>query len=554
MTKLPFRSAFFLFAVVCFSSPLWIMHFQVMGDQSLLLKTDSLIWTGIIITAGFLNVIFFPTRWLGFVDGASLFIKQYFKFIAFIFLLLVLAVLMFVNKKILHSFMNSADEHSCYFLAECVRLGKFWAAPHPLSEFFEAVHIGNKNGKWFSVYPPGWPILMAGALQFRVLDWLNPILTIFSLFLFYRTGKKIFNESAAILGIALMSFTPFFLFTSASYFSHASCLLFIAIFLYSFLKWEETKSNLWAALTAFSAGYGLGTRYLTMASIIAPFLGFLLLRLVLRKVRWHKSHTVFTIIFLVMWLANLYYNFSITGNLFDAPNHFYHSWERLGFRKDYTPLTALIFVLNRFFYLIDWMPPFFLPLYLVSLFTDKQRTAEQKLLSYGFFYLVIGYLFYYSWGGNQFGPRYYFEGIPFLFITVSARMVKWWNTELHGLKKFILGTMVVSIVSNIYLFQKQAVLFERVSNQRKALYDLAEKTIQKPSVIFVRGFLGDALVMSQEDAIRNRPELNDKILYALDLGPKNNRLIQYYPDRDFYLGSYDRQQKIPRLVFYGNPK
>ncbi len=552
MTPLPFRKSLGFIALFCFSSPLWIQYTQVIGDQSLFLKADSLVWLGTTIAAGFLFARFFPSSWINFIDAISSFIKRNFKPIALIFLALLFISLMWVNKKILHSFMNSADEHSCYFLAECIRNGKFWAKPHSFPEFFEAVHIGNKNGKWFSVYPPGWPLLMAAALQLNILDWLNPILMIFSLILFYKIGEKIFSASSATLGLAIMSFTPFFLFNSASYFSHASCLLFIAIFLYSFLKWEETGNSAWAAVTAFSSGYGLGTRYLTMAAILAPFLGFVLLKLVRRQIKWNKSHTVFTVIFLAMWLVNFYYNFLITGNPFDAPNHFYHNWERLGFRKDYTPLTALIFVVNRFFYLMDWMPPAFLVIYLTSAFKKIQETIEQKLFRFGFFYVVIGYVFYYSWGGNQYGPRYYFEGIPFLFLILGDRIIAWWNHSSVVVRKFILGVIIASITGNFYLLQKQTVYFERVSRERKSLYDLAETTIQKPSVVFVKGFLGDALVMGEEDAIRNRPKLNDKILYARDLGQKNVGLKQYYPDRDFYFGSYDRQHKLPKLESYRN--
>ena len=57
-------------------------------------------------------------------------------------------------------------------------------------------------------------------------------------------------------------------------------------------------------------------------------------------------------------------------------------------------------------------------------------------------------------------------------------------------------------------------------------------------------------MMSREDAIRNSPWLNGKILYAHDLEQKNALLKSYFPDREFYLGYYDRTHKLPKLEPY----
>lgn len=546
------RRLLILPALILILAPFWAHHFQTLADQNLFMTPDSLVILGAALLTGALLELFLPDHSCPSFQPTVAWIRNNFLWISVCFLSILFIGLVITNKYILKSFMNSADEHSCYFLAECIRHGKFWATPHPLSDFFEMVHVGNKNGKWFSVYPPGWPALMALGLKLHVLNYLNPVLATISLVLFHHVGKKLFGSLTSALGILFMSITPFFIFNSASYFSHTACLFMVAIFLFSYFKWNESQNKAWAALTALAVGYGLGTRYLTMASIAAPFLFYRLFRLVTRKQKWQGSDTVFIVIFLVMWFLNFYYNLTITGNPFDAPNHYHHSWERLGFKKDYTILTAVIFIVARFFYLIDWVPATFVVFYLIWLFQKSGAKIEQKLFSYGFFYSIIGYLFYYSWGGNQYGPRYYFEGIPFLFLAFSDELVRRWKAGSAGLRKFMLGTILVSLVGNAYLFQKQARLFERVSSQRKALYDLAERSIHKPSVVFVRGFLGDALVMSEEDAIRNPPQLQGKILYARDLKGRNKKLKQYYPDREFYLGSYDRGRKLPKLEPYEN--
>ena len=49
--------------------------------------------------------------------------------------------------------------------------------------------------------------------------------------------------------------------------------------------------------------------------------------------------------------------------------------------------------------------------------------------------------------------------------------------------------------------------------------------------------------LGEDDAVRNDPELNARILYAHDLGDKNPILMAAYPDRQYYHGSYDRVLK-----------
>jgi hypothetical protein len=245
-------------------------------------------------------------------------------------------------------------------------------------------------------------------------------------------------------------------------------------------------------------------------------------------------------IFLVLVFSH---NYLITGKPFNAPNHFDKRWERLGFRSDYTILDGLVYILARFFYLADWFPPVLIGVFLILIFQNKKFTAYQNLFRFAFFYPVIAYFFYYSWGGNQFGPRYYYEGLPFLVLTVGYGLKRWWQEGSIEFKKFLFVLVAMSLVSGGYLFYKHAEFYQEANAQRKALYVLAEQTIQKPAIVFIRGFLGGRLVMGEEDAVRNHPALNTRILYAHDLGDKNQLLKNYYPDREYYRGTYSRELK-----------
>ena len=123
----------------------------------------------------------------------------------------------------------------------------------------------------------------------------------------------------------------------------------------------------------------------------------------------------------------------------------------------------------------------------------------------------------------------------------------WWKTGNAGIKKFIAGAIIASFFANGYLFYKQSEYFQEVSSQRKSLYQLAERTIEHRAIVFIHGHLGKRLILTEEDAVRNHPLLNTKILYAHDLGDKNKELMRLYPDREYYRGSYDSDVRHPIL-------
>lgn len=541
-----FRTVVFSLVTVCLLFSLyWAPHFHQFLGFNTFITGDAQFALGLALLAGGLFCLVplphFSIQLSGRTIGVLLFVT----------VLCFLGFAVYINRNVLHSFMNSADEHSCYFFAECLRMGRLWVEPHPLSEFFNVVHVGNKGGKWFSVYPPGWPLIFAFGLGWGIQDYLNPLMSALALIFFFLAGKKIFGASAALTGLGLAAFTPFFAFTSASYFSHSTSLLMISIFLYGNLKWHEAQNPksqiLWAGIAALASGYGLMTRYLSMAAVMAPFIIYRLLRLVQKRDRWTKAETIFTAVLGLMMALIFLHNFSVSGNPLKAPNKYDKSWERLGFKGEYSVKEGLIHIMARFFYLMDWTPPFYIAFFVYSLFQKRPANPLRQIFRYSFFTLVFVYFLYFSWGGNQYGPRYYYEGFALLMLAWGDAFVHAWNSEGHT-RKFLTGALVVSLATNFYQLDKHARFFEAASRHRKALYDFAEQTLKKPSVVLIQGFLGKELVFAPEDTVRNHPALNARILYAHDRGDENIKLKDFYPDREFYQGSYDRPNEKAVLV------
>lgn len=528
------------------SAPLWKAEQLTLFGRGLFIRTDAFVSFGLSLLAALVFQDRLPTKMLFNIEKSFKRLRPEGWFVSLLFLTAIFTGALAINKGVLHSFLSSADEHSCYFLAECLRIKKLWVPSPPLSEFFNVVHVGNRDGKWFSVYPPGWPLLWAAGLSLKAVDYLNPLMATLALVFFFLAAKKVFTEEAARIGIALVSLTPFFIFNSASYFSHPTSLLMVSIFLFAYVKYgqaaSEKERSLWAVLAAAAVGYGLMTRYLTLTAVSAPFL-FYEARRRFKAKAWRKSDTLFLAVLGLFIALILYQNWAVTGKPFKAPNKYDKSWERLGFRGDYTPLDGFLFILSRFFYLMDWFPPILLFLFFRAFFLKRGPNPLEQLFRWGFFYPVIAYFFYYSWGGGQYGPRYYYEGFPFFGLVLGQGIVTGWKGGNVALKKFILGALLASFVSNGYLFYKQAEYFGEVSSERKSLYELAEKTIKNKAIVFIHGYLGKRLILTEEDAVRNPPLLNTKILYAHDLGDRNKELMALYPGRDYYQGSYDGEAR-----------
>lgn len=560
----------------------WVPHIAQVGERNLFATPESMTLLGVTVLVSLLSAYLLPDFIL---KGLSLLWTRFSgilpRSVALVLGLAALGALIFVlygiNQLILHAFLNSADEHSCYFLAECLRKGKLYVEIPPFADFFKVVHVGMKGGKWFSVYPPGWPLVWAAGLQFHVVDWLNPVQSAIAVFFLYLSSEKLFGRRTAVLGILLMCLSPFFMFTAASYFSHATCLLCIAIFLYAFLRWREDyvagKDPVgWALVCAFAVGYGLMTRYLTMAAVAAPFLlshyfsiffewrgwghgvPFALKRPRLRKSDWIAALVIGLFTALILWQ-----NYLVTGKAFKAPNKYDKSWERLGFRKNYTLVDAFFYLVARVFFLMDWFAPAAVGTYLFLLFDrrglkssstpefDSGSASLKTLFRFSMVFIAGAYFFYYSWGGNQWGPRYLWEGMPFLCVTVAGWVVARWKSGGRRTRKFLLAFLTMFFVTSGILFVKQAEFTEEASFERRSLYDLAEQTIPGPGIVFIRGFLGDRLVLSEDDATRNSPFLDGRILYVHDLGERNRELVAAYPGRSYYRGSYDRKAKKPLL-------
>lgn len=120
------------------------------------------------------------------------------------------------------------DEIAYLFQARLFGGGKLWMAAPPDGEFF-TVRLVTRGKQWFSQYPPGHSLLLAPLLMAGVPWLLGPLAGAAGAHATWRLGTRLYGSRTGRFAGCLALLSPFFLFQSASYFSHSTCLAACAL-------------------------------------------------------------------------------------------------------------------------------------------------------------------------------------------------------------------------------------------------------------------------------------------------------------------------------------
>jgi hypothetical protein len=443
---------------------------------------------------------------------------------------------------ILQNFPNSADEYSYVFQAETFSEGRLWNTVHPEQEFFDFIHIASKEGKWVGRFPPGWPILLTTGFLLNIPLWLiNPMLGVLSIWVLFMIVSHLHGRKAAVMSILLYASSSFFILNSASYFSHTSCCLFILLFVLFELKYLKSNMPLLALLAGAAIGYAFIIRYYTAFLCGLPFGLYLLMykrERIIPALAWTLVGA------LPFFLFILYYNYQITGD----PLLFVTQWmdpdEKLGFVKKYNLHKLIRYTRKHFLSFIIWTAPPLIALYAVGLWKSAKRGCLHFTDTI-FIFLVLGYMLWYSYGGNQYGPRFYYEAYPFVILAVSGwvfndRSMLFTSTIKGMMRVFVYGGLVASLlilpVISVYEYIK---IYER-----RDLYRQVEEQNITSAIIFIRDATGVLDRMKPFDLTRNGITLDGDVLYALYREKGVERLTRYFPEKTFYL--YEKEKRIAR--------
>jgi hypothetical protein len=442
---------------------------------------------------------------------------------------LVLFIIAFV---VLQQFPNSSDEYVYLYQAKLLSKGKLWEQAHPIKESFAFNHIAVKNGISVGRFPVGWPLIISFFLALGLpAIVVNPVLALVTLFIFFKLAKKLYGAQVALWSLLIFSCSGFFLFNSASFFSHTACLLGTLIFVYCIHLYFDRDKIKYALLAGLALGFIMLIRNYTAVLLFIPFFILLL---------YNYGFRIFRLFIMIglgalpCLLGFLWYNYAITGNPLLPVTVWGFQNEGLGFTNGHTALKGIEHILRRFLMFIYWCSPVFLVLYFIFLWEKIRNRKERMKVPEDYFFIcfIIGYFFYYEIGGNQYGPRFYYEAFPFLILFILNGI---FTKQKYFAKLFLYAAFIVMVIKLPFISYREHTIID----QHRDIYNLVKEKKISNAVVLIASGTSDIRPMPVGDLTRNDPSFTNKVLYAIYDEKHNASLMNYYPDRSFYI--YMRQ-------------
>jgi hypothetical protein len=458
------------------------------------------------------------------------------------------------------------DEHANLFQAKVFAGGRVTADEPPVRpNAFFVPFIIHANGRVFGKYPPGYPLLLAlGALIDQ--PWIiNALAAALSVWGVYLLGRDLFDHYVGLLAAALGAVSPLALMLSGTLLAHTTTLTALVFFAWAFVRArraDERRRSRFAVWAGLTIGWAVITRPWTAAAIGAGFVLIALTDLFTqprRVVRVYALMAGAALIIISIWPL---YNWLATGSPLTNTYTLWWPYDRVGFGPGYGRLddghTWDWAVLN-FKYdfsdlgvmLLGWpvvlgVPLVWLAVALGLLWPDRTRRDWALLVPPAL--LIIAQLAYWARGGSLYGPRYYAEGLPFLWIIVARGLIKVSATPRHAvqLRRVVQAALPLLLAYNI-VFTIEPRLLEGIaqySGARRRLDQVAAARLDH-ALVFVRATIWSDYA---DLAWQNAPNVADsRVLFALDYGPAGNQaLVQAFPQRQVYY--YDRSQRLPLVA------
>jgi tetratricopeptide (TPR) repeat protein len=448
----------------------------------------------------------------------------------------------------------TSDEFSYLFQARIVQEGKLYEISPPLRDSFSAMFLRN-NGKWFSRYPVGWPILMAlggFAGNFHLLADLAAGLFLVVLF---KIGHELHNRSIGLLGAFSALFSPFFLLTSATFQPHVVDLFFISCMILYFIKFLKNYRGIDALLLSLFFGCALHIR-LDSAVLIIPSFVLVYLFNPFRKGAFYKSLITYLIHGLPVLLIFLGLLLAATSIQYGNPFMTGYGKEITHLSKRMTFVPALWTALLSGFRLFMWSPCGVLEMVILACWgaTRHKYFLLSLILPYYAFYSMV------SLGQIEFGSRYLFPCLAGLCILTGEGLYSlrtfFENRSWENARLFTAALLLCWLIMTLFaLFPLWPSKVRHEMLARKAFDEGLERYVLRYSpkaLVFVRNLPDDAPVIV---AMKNHASLSGPIIYANFFDTDDNRaLIERFNDATPFVLRYDPQKGEMMIDHYSRER
>jgi len=440
------------------------------------------------------------------------------------------------------------DEFSYVLQSKLMLSGKLYAKSPPMREFYQTAHVIN-NGKWYSKYTLGWPLLLSPGMLMKIPLVVNPIIAVATLIIIFLLARFLYDDKTAFISVIALLLMPALILYGATMMNHTSTGVFAVLLIYSVFRNMKQNSIKWHIITAISSAMLVNIRPVDAALVCIPTFFYLLFYIVKSN---EKKNIIFTLLPLgaglllggfLLGIGNYIQNGSFTKLSFSVCN----PDEKWGFRMEgHSPIRGLWNVIYSVLRMTYWTLPFFLEFSILALFEKKKKTGLMWLI---FLCYILFFIGYYTIGGGEYGSRYLYVAyillaIPFArgLIILADFIERKFSFRGFSYKLFMPASIIIML---FFIYPQTYRNTTHYINQYYIMDRIEKKIIPKDqkSLIFIfhSGFV---------DTV-NFPDLKSNNIRVLFLEPeKNMKLIKSYPERKPYIYYFDFGSQSNLLIPY----
>jgi len=446
-----------------------------------------------------------------------------------------------------------ADEVSYLYQARYFAEGRITADPPPASEAFSVDLMTYEKDRWYSPFPPGWPIVLAAGVLAGAPWLVNPVLGGAGILLAYLLFRELLPRRSARLGVILLCASPWQLFMAMSFMSHTLTLACGLLAALGVARSRRTGSVAWTLAAGLAVGEISLIRPLD-GVILAAALGLWSIGLGGKRLRT-PAIAAFVIGVAGMGAVAFPYNRALTGSASLAPvmdyfNRYYGKGVNdLGFGPNrgvgwaldpypgHTPVESAINAnLNAYSInveLFGW-PTGSLLLLGCVLCLGKPRRTDYLMFTVIVLTAAALSLYWFS-GGPDFGARYWYVMlIPCVVLTVRGVCGIDRILGRHGPRATAAVLCMCAGALFIYVPWRAADKYHRYLNMQPGIREMAARGMFGKSLVLIRGKRHPDYAST---AIYNSLDMrSDDTVYAWDKNPEARRQArQAFPGRPVWI-------------------
>ena len=402
-----------------------------------------------------------------------------------------------------------------------------WSAPAPpLSEFFSVTGdmLVIHEGKWFSMYQPGFSMLLAFAMFFSAEWFLSPFLGALTILVWMLYAKRWHGPRIAVLFGLIAIVSPFLLMMSSTIMVYTPELFFasLAIFLSRSATESEKKSWFHPALFIAVAGVMLVRSFSSML-----FLSPVFLYSAWATIRKRSFGVALSILCGVILGGSLlmYYQSQTTGNAFLSAYFLEYPNLRIGFGENHTPLRALANLSNQLLSLNGWLTGWYSGalLFLFAFLLFAKKIEKWDLILFGGCLAILIFYLLHAFQDLIIGPRYYYIFAAFLILLVArSASAETLNKEKPG---FLLPILAISLISFLPVALPQVISQYNVPQTFPGQLRRELKNAEAAQLLVFLDQSTRPYFVNWND-----PFLRGSAIIALNRGDENEKLKKSFPD------------------------